>query len=85
MNFEACLKATINDSVVHALERMKTLDPESRSQLFLEMSDWIFCDFDTSQTCGRSVRSCFFQKHAKISAVLENKGFHVGKYDSWRN
>ena len=46
MNFEACLKATINDSVVHALERMKTLDPESRSQLFLEMSDWIFCDFD---------------------------------------
>ena len=46
MNFEACLIATINDSVVHALERMKTLDPESRSQLFLEMSDWIFCDFD---------------------------------------
>tara|TARA_E500000305_G_C3948814_1_gene201136 strand:- start:359 stop:544 length:186 start_codon:yes stop_codon:yes gene_type:complete len=46
MNFEACLKATINDSVVHALERMKTLDPESRSQLFLEMADWIFCDFD---------------------------------------
>ena len=46
MNFEACLKATIDDSVIHALERMKTLDPESRSQLFLEMSDWIFCDFD---------------------------------------
>ena len=46
MNFEACLKATINDSVVHALERMKTLDPESRSQLFLEMGEWIFCDID---------------------------------------
>ena len=46
MNFEACLKATINDSVVHALERMKTLDPESRSQLFLEMGEWIFSDID---------------------------------------
>ena len=46
MNFEDCLKTTINESVVNALERMKTLDPESRSQLFLEMGEWMFCNFD---------------------------------------
>ena len=46
MNFDECMKATINESVVNALERMKSLDPESRSQLFLEMGDWMFCDID---------------------------------------
>jgi len=46
MNFDDCLKDTINESVVNALERMKTLDPESRSQLFLEMGEWMFLDFD---------------------------------------
>ena len=46
MNFDECMKATINDSVVNALERMKTLDPESRSQLFLEFGEWICSDID---------------------------------------
>ena len=46
MNYEECLKATINESVVNALERMKSLDPESRSQLFLEMGEWMFCEID---------------------------------------
>ena len=46
MNYEECLKSTINESVVNALERMKRLDPESRSQLFLEMGEWMFCDID---------------------------------------
>ncbi len=39
MNFEEYMKTTINDSVVNSLERMKTLDPESRSQLFLEFGE----------------------------------------------
>ena len=39
MNFDECMKATINDSVVNALERIKTLDPESRSKLFLEFGE----------------------------------------------
>jgi len=46
MNYEECLKSTINESVVNALERMKRLDPESRSQLFLEMGEWMFCEID---------------------------------------
>ena len=46
MNFEDCMKSTIDDSVVNALERMKTLDPESRSQLFLEFGEFIFSDID---------------------------------------
>ena len=46
MNFDECMKATIDDSVVNALERMKTLDPESRSQLFLEFGEWIVSDID---------------------------------------
>ena len=46
MNFDECMKATINESVVNALERMKSLDHESRSQLFLEMGDLMFCDID---------------------------------------
>ena len=46
MNFDECMKSTIDDSVVNALERMKTLDPESRSQLFLEFGEWIVSDID---------------------------------------
>ena len=46
MSFDECMKATIDDSVVNALERMKTLDPESRSQLFLEFGEFIFSDID---------------------------------------
>ena len=46
MNFEECMKSTINDSVVNTLERMKTLDPESGSQLFLEFGEFIFSDID---------------------------------------
>ncbi len=36
MNFEECLKATIKDSVLHTLERMKTLDADDRQALLLE-------------------------------------------------
>ena len=32
MNFDECMKATINDSVVNPLERMKTLDIETLIQ-----------------------------------------------------
>ena len=46
MNFDECMKAAINDSVVNPLERMKTLDPESRSQLFLEFGESIFSDIN---------------------------------------
>ena len=46
MNFDECMKSTINESVVNALERMKSLDPESRSQLFLEFGEFIFTDID---------------------------------------
>ena len=46
MNFDECMKETINDSVVTALERMKTLDPESRAQLFLEFGEWMVSDID---------------------------------------
>ena len=36
MNFEECLRATIKDSVLHTLERMKTLDADDRQALLLE-------------------------------------------------
>ncbi len=36
MNFEECLRATIKDSVLHTLERMKTLDAYDRQALLLE-------------------------------------------------
>ncbi len=35
MNFEECLKATIQDSMVSALERMKTLNAEDRQALLV--------------------------------------------------
>ena len=36
MNFDECLRATIKDSVLHTLERMKTLDADDRQALLLE-------------------------------------------------
>ena len=36
MNFEECLRATIQDSMVSALERMKTLNAEDRQALLVE-------------------------------------------------
>ena len=36
MNFDECLRATIQDSMVSALERMKTLNAEDRQALLVE-------------------------------------------------
>ena len=36
MNFDECLRATIQDSMVSALERMKTLNAEDRQALVVE-------------------------------------------------
>ena len=36
MNFDECLRATIKDSMVHTLERMKTLSSDDRQALLLE-------------------------------------------------
>ena len=40
------LKKTINCIVNHSLERMKKLQPEERFELFMELGEWIFNDFD---------------------------------------
>ena len=40
------LKKTINTVISHSLERMKTLKPEDRFHLFLEIGEWIFNDLD---------------------------------------
>ena len=40
------LKKTINGIVNHSLERMKKLKPAERFELFLELGEWIFNDFD---------------------------------------
>ena len=42
MNFDECMKATIKDSVVHALERMKTLDPNQGHNYFLSLVSSFF-------------------------------------------
>ena len=44
MNFDECMKATINDSVENALERMKTLNAEDRYNLLCEWGEFLFCD-----------------------------------------
>ena len=43
---EKKLIKTINDAVNHSLERMKTLTPKDRCQLFIEVGEWIFNDLD---------------------------------------
>ena len=40
------LKKTINTAVCHSLERMKTLKPEDRFHLFVEVGEWIFNDLN---------------------------------------
>ena len=40
------LKKTINDVVNHSLKRMKKLKPAERFELFMELGEWIFNDFD---------------------------------------
>ena len=43
------LTKTINGVVNHSLERMKKLKPEDRSQLFMEVGEWIFNDLDLDE------------------------------------
>ena len=40
------LKKTIKGIVNHSLERMKKLKPAERFELFMELGEWIFNDFD---------------------------------------
>ena len=40
------IREVINISVEDMLERMKSLSPEDRVQLFMEVGEWIFNDFD---------------------------------------
>ena len=40
------IREVINISVEDMLERMKYLSPEDRFQLFMEVGEWIFNDFD---------------------------------------
>ena len=40
------IREVINISVEDMLERMKSLSPEDRFQLFMEVGEWIFNDFD---------------------------------------
>ena len=40
------LKKIINGIVSHSLERMKKLKPAERFELFMELGEWIFNDFD---------------------------------------
>ena len=49
MNYEDCLKATIQESVVTALEKMKTLDAEDRYNLLVEFGEWIFCELEDEE------------------------------------
>ena len=40
------IREVINISVEDMLERMKSLSPEDRFQLFMEVGEWIFNEFD---------------------------------------
>ena len=40
------IREVINISVSDMLERMKTLSPEERYHLLLEVGEWIFNEFD---------------------------------------
>ena len=41
MNYENCKRA-MDECVVNACERMKTLNPEDRFHLLLEMGEWMY-------------------------------------------
>ena len=46
MDDDTKIREVINISVEDMLERMKYLSPEDRFQLFMEVGEWIFNDFD---------------------------------------
>ena len=46
MDDDTKIREVINISVEDMLERMKSLSPEDRFQLFMEVGEWIFNDFD---------------------------------------
>ena len=41
MNYEDCMRA-MDECVVNACEQMKTLNPQDRYQLLLEMGEWMY-------------------------------------------
>ena len=46
VRIDSKIREVINISVEDMLERMKSLSPEDRFQLFMEVGEWIFNDFD---------------------------------------
>ncbi len=49
MNYDECLKQTIRESVVDALERMKTLEAEDRYTLLCEWGEYMFSEYETEE------------------------------------
>ena len=49
MNYEDCLKAPIQETVMTSLERMKTLNAEDRYNLLVEFGEWIFCELEDEE------------------------------------
>ena len=45
MNYEDCMRA-MDECVVNACEKMKTLNSQDRFHLLLEMGEWIFQEID---------------------------------------
>ena len=46
MNYEDCLRITINDSVADVLKRLPELSPEDRFHLMMEWCELITTDLD---------------------------------------
>ena len=46
MNYEDCLRITINDSVADVLKRLPALSPEDRFHLMMEWCELITTDLD---------------------------------------
>ncbi len=49
MNYEDCLKITINDSVAHVLDRLPHLSPENRYSLLIEHFKDIATEIDMDE------------------------------------
>ena len=49
MNYDECLRQTINSSLGDVLEQMKSLEAEDRYNLLCEWAEFLFYDYETDE------------------------------------
>ena len=49
MNFDDCIKDSINSSLKQMLEQMKSLQAEDRYNLLCEWGEFLFCEYETEE------------------------------------